>query len=102
MEWEAWSRHGLDEFAMEPAELRYMAKVTRAGWKDCTGCMFKGQRMAVCHEASRVAILAGMVDCDARDPETGRTHIYQRVKLDPRQVDLVDEQDQGALESACT
>lgn len=86
----AWGRHGLDDFAMVPAELRYVARVAHERWKDCTGCMFKGQRIEVCHEAARVAIRAGLVDCETVDKETGRTHVYQRARLDPRQVDMVD------------
>lgn len=95
----AWGRHGTDDFPMVPAELRYHAIVKHERWKDCGGCMFKGQRIAVCHEAARVAIRAGLVDCDTVDKETGRTHVYQRIKFDVRQVDLVDEQRPVAVES---
>lgn len=95
MDFVAWGRHGIDDFPMVPAELRYVAKVAHERWKECAGCMFKGQRIAVCHEAARVAIRAGMVDCDTRDEATGRTHVYQRARLDPRQVDLIGDENNG-------
>lgn len=81
---------GRDGEQLVPAAMQYRAKVASASKGDCAGCLFKRQPAAVCGEAGRLAQLAGLPDCTDKDPETGRTHIYVVLALDPRQLSMID------------
>lgn len=83
---------GRDDVQLSPADMQYRAKLASASKGDCVGCLFKGQGAAVCGEAGRLAQLAGMPDCEDRDVETGRTHIYVAVRIDDRQLSMVDSE----------
>lgn len=81
---------GRDAEQLAPAAMRFRAKLASASKGNCAGCLFKGQAAAICGEAGRLAKLAGMPDCDDKDPDSGRTHIYVPLAMDPRQMDVVD------------
>ena len=90
----------IDEFLdsnaepIDPSTLQYLAvpawvivndkKPERA----CHGCMFEGQRYGICAEASRLAVTAGIKDCEELDAETGRTSIYVKAEIDVRQLTI--------------
>lgn len=58
---------------------------TKPGRK-CRTCLFDRQKSAVCDEAVRLALLAGLESCDAQDV------VYVLRKRDPRQIDLTKEE----------
>lgn len=81
---------------LEPALMQYRAALApvwiarndRKPERACSGCLFKGQKSKVCVQAGTAARLAGMPDCEERDVESDKTHIYVLVQTDPRQLDL--------------
>jgi hypothetical protein len=72
---------------IDPTTIRFKA-VRAPVYADCQGCLFIGQRSAVCRQASALAVEAGQVDCDDAAPE-GWSVIYVIDKSDPRQMDLL-------------
>ena len=81
---------GLRGDALEPAAMLFVA-VERVGEPgNCKGCLFNGQRVAVCREACRIAALAGQQDCDSRAP-IGSRIIYVAPPNDPRQLELLEK-----------
>jgi hypothetical protein len=72
---------------IDPTTIRFKA-VKAPVYADCQGCMFVGQRTAVCRQASALAVEAGGVDCDDPWPAGGSV-IYIIDKSDPRQMDLL-------------
>lgn len=67
-----------DSEALDPAKLQFEAKPG----KKCKGCLFDRQESHVCKEASRLAVLAELPDCD-------HGVVYVAAKRDPRQLALV-------------
>lgn len=57
---------------------------------NCAGCVFERQTAAVCRVAGEEALKRGMRDCDVPD-QFGQFVVYLRVKVDPRQQDLLEE-----------
>jgi len=64
----------------EPVDPSQMRFTTKHG-ASCHACIFKGQRAAVCREASRLAVLAGLEDCD-------REVVYVPLPIDTRQLTI--------------
>jgi hypothetical protein len=64
---------------------------------DCTGCIFLGQRNAVCRQACAIAVENGQIDCDEPWPEGGSV-IY--VIADKRQLDLLKDGQPDECESS--
>jgi hypothetical protein len=81
---------GRDADQLAPAAMRYRAKLASASKGACAGCLFRGQAAAICGEAGQLAQRAGLPDCEATDPETGRTFIYVALEVDPRQLEVVN------------
>lgn len=81
---------------LDPTSMQYRAVLAKVwiGRKEenpesaCAGCIFKGQRAKVCVQAGHSARLAGFPDCEARDVESGKTHIYVAVQTDLRQLTI--------------
>ncbi len=78
--------HGLrpDGFhVLEPGRMQYRAQAQSTDWAihECSGCIFRHQDAAVCREAARLAVLAGMPDCDFGV-------IYREIETDERQLSL--------------
>lgn len=78
---------------MNPAAMQFRARLADPGRKDCSGCLFRGQRSIVCQMAGQVAQRAGGPDCDERDADTGRTFVYVPAVLDARQIDFINAGD---------
>ena len=57
---------------------------------ECDGCLFIGQRSAVCNRANAIAMAAGDPDCDQVLPGC-RSVIYVLDKSDPRQMPLIEK-----------
>lgn len=85
---------------LDPASMQYRAVLAQI-WIDrneknperaCAGCIFKGQRAKVCVQAGHSARRAGFPDCEARDAESDKTHIYVAVPTDPRQLPIITEE----------
>ena len=55
---------------------------------ECEGCMFSGQRAAVCRQVEAIAAANNIIDCDGRLPD-GRSVVYVIDEGDPRQMDLL-------------
>lgn len=66
---------------MRHAEMQF----TTAPGKSCSGCLFEHERSTVCHEAARVALLAGLPDCEYSGL------VYVAVVVDERQLSLLQE-----------
>lgn len=82
---------------IDPQTVRFMAARAPV-FADCQGCLFMGQRSAVCRQASALAVENGQIDCD--DPwSDGGSVIYVLDKSDPRQMDLLKDGQQGECES---
>jgi hypothetical protein len=60
----------------------------------CRGCIFERDRPEVCTVAQEQAKLRGLDVCEHPDDD-GRSVIYVRVAVDPRQCDLFNEQQGG-------
>ena len=71
---------GMDE-PLDPATMRYKAAAAIPDRPDCSGCVFRGQRSKVCKEATRLALRAGLPDCDDG-------YVYQLIEVDPRQLTI--------------
>lgn len=72
---------------IDPTEVRFKAAKAPV-YADCQGCLFIGQRTAVCRHASALAVQAGEVDCDDPWPAGGSV-IYVADTSDPRQLPLL-------------
>lgn len=72
--------------SLDPASMRYRARMAEEFAGDCAGCCFRGQASKVCKEASALAVRAGMKDCDDRDTVTGCTFVYILIPVDNRQL----------------
>lgn len=70
---------GSDE-PLDPASMRFTSRPTSVN--SCQGCVFRGQRSKVCKEATRLALRAGMPDCDDG-------YVYVPIVVDPRQLVIV-------------
>lgn len=72
---------------MQPAQMQF----TTAPGKGCKGCLFEHERSPVCHEVARVALRAGLKDCEYE------SIIYVVKVVDDRQISLIDgeENDNG-------
>lgn len=82
---------GQADAPLEPSTMQYQARIADKDAGDCAGCVFKGQKANVCMAACAAARLAGIPDCEDRDPETGRTFVYTLTKTDPRQLRIDQE-----------
>jgi hypothetical protein len=80
--WEGYSAAPID-----PASTRFKADAALVRG-ECDGCLFWGQRAAVCRQVEAIARANNIIDCDGRLPD-GRTVIYVVDKSDPRQMDLL-------------
>ncbi|WP_338762095.1 hypothetical protein [Massilia sp. METH4] len=58
---------------------------------NCHGCLFHRQPARVCHVAGIEAVKRGLRDCDSLD-QFGEVVIYVATAVDPRQMDLIGEQ----------
>lgn len=67
---------GQDE-PVEPAMMRFTTKPA----KSCRFCLFEGQRSRVCKEATRIALRAGLEDCDSG-------FVYVAILVDKRQLTI--------------
>lgn len=65
---------------------------------NCEGCLFHKQPARVCMEAAEQALQRGLRDCDAVD-QFGEVVVYERVGIDPRQLDLLQEEPNADQES---
>lgn len=71
---------------LDAAAIRF--KIAPAASRDsCDGCLFLGQRNAVCKEANTIATAAGGIDCDGSMPN-GQPVIYVACEVDPRQLEI--------------
>lgn len=68
---------------IDPATVDFATKQGRA----CRSCLFQRQKISVCNEVVRLALLAGLVSCDVANV------VYVKRKRDPRQVDLTKGED---------
>ncbi len=62
------------------------------GEDECSGCIFQKERHAVCLIAAEEAKLRGLSDCDDNV-------IYIAVKTDPRQIDLLGNENEPRTEN---
>lgn len=85
---------------IDPAAIRFKAAPAPV-YADCHGCIFIGQRTAVCRQASAIAVAAGQIDCDEPWP-MGGSAIYVKDGSDPRQMDLLSEAEKVAADSTST
>lgn len=69
-----------DPKPIDPASIQFTTRPARS----CRGCIFDGQWWRVCQQASEIAELAGLVDC-----EKGKI-IYVAKARDPRQIDIME------------
>jgi hypothetical protein len=77
---------GFTAVAIDPATIRFKANKAPV-YADCEGCLFLGQRSAVCRRACEIA----GVDCDDPWP-AGGSMIFVLDKSDPRQMNLLDKE----------
>lgn len=80
--WEGYSAKPLD-----PAAVRFKAAPALVRG-ECDGCVFCGQRAAVCRQVEAIAMANNIIDCDGR-LQDGSSVIYVVDKSDPRQLDLL-------------
>lgn len=59
---------------------------------NCRGCAFYRQKASVCRAAAEEAMRRSLRDCDAVD-QFGDVVVYVRVDTDPRQLDLIGDED---------
>ncbi len=74
---------------IDPDTIRIKA-VQAPVFGECDGCLFIGQRSAVCNRANAIAMAAGDPDCDQVLPRR-RSVIYVLDKSDPRQMPLIEK-----------
>lgn len=72
---------------IDPATVRFKAGPAPVPG-ECEGCMFNGQRAAVCRQVEAIAAASNIIDCDRHLPD-GRPVVYVIDKSDPRQMDLL-------------
>lgn len=65
---------------VNPEHMQFVAHAVKG--TSCYGCVFDGQRSPVCFEAGRIAVRAGLPDCDAG-------FVYVLKPADPRQLTIV-------------
>ncbi len=76
---------------IEPSRIQFTA-ITAPQAGECTGCLFRTQRAAVCNKA---AVIAEALELPLCSPRFGPTYIYVRdPKTDPRQLRI--KRDPGA------
>jgi hypothetical protein len=80
-----WEGHNAQP--LDPATLRFKAEPALVHG-ECDGCVFCGQRAAVCRQVEAIAAANNIIDCDGRLPD-GSSVIYVIDKSDPRQMDLL-------------
>lgn len=73
---------------IDPVTIRFKA-VQAPVLGECDGCLFIGQRSAVCNLANAIAATADYPDCDHVLTGPRRTVIYVADKTDPRQLPLL-------------
>lgn len=78
---------------VDPSTIRFKA-VPAPAYANCQGCLFAGQRVAVCWSAAEIAVRNEQPDCDGQLPG-GRSIIYVLDKSDPRQLDLLKARRHG-------
>ena len=66
---------------MSPVDMQF----TTTPGKHCKGCVFEHERSTVCHEAVRVALRAGLADCEYSNL------IYVLKIADDRQLELIPQ-----------
>ena len=76
---------------MDLASLQFTAvlKPMTSAINACNGCLFSNERVAVCREVCRIAVAAGLPDCDS-EPD-GKRVIYELPDADLRQISIFDE-----------
>lgn len=72
--------HGRVVPDMNPRQIEFKSRAA----KGCAGCLFEGQRSAICNMVGEQAALRGLPACDDGV-------IYIEVEKDPRQCDLIEE-----------
>jgi len=73
---------------INPDQVRFKA-INAPVFGECDGCMFIGQRAAVCNRASEIAQAAGDPDCEKVLEGPRRTAVYVLDKSNPRQLPLI-------------
>lgn len=53
----------------------------------CQGCHFEREKYATCVAVGRLAVEAGLPDCETRGPTGGNVVYVRTTKGDPRQLD---------------
>lgn len=79
-------------FTAIPAEQRcdyYGDKEIDQG-EECAGCMWRGQRFAVCKAATEAAVAAGLPDCESRPDRYQPGFVYVPDPSAGRQLDLLE------------
>lgn len=71
---------------IDPGAVRFTIAQARV-YADCEGCMFIGQRGAVCSRAAEIARANGITDCESPLPN-GASGVYVLDKTDPRQIQM--------------
>lgn len=66
---------------MHPATTQF----TTSPGKSCHGCLWEHERSSVCHEVAKVAVRAGLSDCEYAGV------IYVLTVADARQLELITE-----------
>lgn len=66
---------------MKPEKTQFIA----VPGKSCKGCLWEHERSTVCHEVARVALHAGLADCEYSEL------IYVAKPIDNRQLELLAE-----------
>lgn len=56
----------------------------------CNGCLFSSERVAVCREVCKVAVAAGLPDCETEPG--GKRVIYVMPEIDLRQISIFEDQ----------
>jgi hypothetical protein len=80
-----WEGHNAKP--IDPAATRFKAAPALVR-DECDGCVFCGQRAAVCRQVEAIAAANNIIDCDGRLSD-GSSVIYVVDKSDPRQMDLL-------------
>lgn len=77
---------------IDPDAIRFTAQESpsMAAGDECKGCLFDGQRHAVCELANKKAVAMELPDCMDVSP-SGHDYIYVLDTSDPRQIDLLKE-----------
>ena len=75
---------------MDIANLQFTAQLLPmvAPINACNGCLFSNEKVSVCREVCRIAVAAGLPDCDSEP--SGKRVIYVLPETDPRQISIFD------------